>query len=99
MARTESTACAKDSGRYGVTIRFGQRPMDRILRECEGIAKAQGWELDPRNSRADIVEAIIQAMVDWHVLGPEPIGVTSFAFNITKQLRKRKRERRLWAVK
>jgi hypothetical protein len=92
--KNESVTDNIGRGRYIINVRLGRRAMDRILEECRRIAKARGWELDPHNARADIAEAIVQSMVDWHALGPNPIGVTTFAYNIARRLRKRKTAKR-----
>ncbi len=92
MARPKSEGLSDSigHGRYVVVVRLGRRQIDQILWECRKIAEAHGWELDPHNARADVVEAVVQCMVDHHVLGPARSGVTPFADKITRRLRKRK---------
>lgn len=110
MARPKGKSVADSigNGRYIITVRVGRSAVDRLMREVRRVADAYGIELEPDQSRADIVEAMVQSLADMRLMG---LGVKQLektmclsergklAYCVAERLRRRKRERRLWAVK
>jgi len=103
MARPKSDSVADSigHGKYIITVRIGRGAVDRLLRECQKVAQSYGWELDLDNSRADIVEAMMQSLADMRLMGlgvkqmERTMGLSErgkLAYCVAERLRKRKRE-------